>query len=206
MNSEKRWHSHDENIAPLMNKINRPAKLTRIVSLAEPSNFGAECENNFETDFQTVSKSVPIERSDLLKASMNGNTERVQYLLKQDIDINQQDAEGNTALLLASEGGHTETVQLLLDNYARVNGQQEGMSTSMKASQHRHMDKAAVNMKGSKNYHHNALTLASKNGHTEVAKLLLDHHAQVEMQDSDGWSSLMYASQAGHAEVAKLLL
>ena len=44
------------------------------------------------------------------------------------------------------------------------------------------------------------------NGHTEVAKLLLDHDAQVNMQDNGGWSTLMYTSSKGHTEVAKLLL
>ena len=51
-----------------------------------------------------------------------------------------------------------------------------------------------------------ALMSASQNGRTEVAKLLLDHHAQVDLQDNNGWSALMSASQNGHAEVAKLLL
>ena len=161
-----------------MNRINRPTKLTKPF-LAKPSNFTAESE----TDLGTVSKSVPIERSDFLKASMSGNTQRVDYLLKHDIDINQQDAEGNTALLLASERGHTATVQLLLNSCARV---------------------ARFDMQIDSGQ--SALMAASQNGHTEVAKLLLDHHAQVDMHDNDGWSALIWASHNGHTEVVKLLL
>ncbi len=39
-----------------------------------------------------------------------------------------------------------------------------------------------------------------------MAELLLDHGAQVDIQDSYGWSALMYASREGHTEAAKLLL
>ena len=46
--------------------------------------------------------------------------------------------------------------------------------------------------------------LASHNGHTKVTKLLLDHNAQDDLQEKDGWSALMLASHNGHAEVAKL--
>ena len=47
---------------------------------------------------------------------------------------------------------------------------------------------------------------ASKNGHGEVVKLLLEHGAQVDLQEENGWSALMSASQNGHGEVVKLLL
>ena len=46
---------------------------------------------------------------------------------------------------------------------------------------------------------------SSKNGHTEVVKLLHDYGAQVDLQDNDGWSALMFASDNGHTEVIKLL-
>ena len=38
-----------------------------------------------------------------------------------------------------------------------------------------------------------------------MAKLLLDHHAQVDIQGNDGASALMFASEKRHTEVAKLL-
>ncbi len=47
---------------------------------------------------------------------------------------------------------------------------------------------------------------ASKYGHTEVAELLLDHGARVDVQDSNRYSALVHASSKGHTEVAKLLL
>ena len=43
-------------------------------------------------------------------------------------------------------------------------------------------------------------------GHCEVAKLLLEKSAQIDLQKNDGGSALMSASIEGHSEVVKLLL
>ena len=51
-----------------------------------------------------------------------------------------------------------------------------------------------------------ALLLASRNGHTEAVKLLLDHGAQVNFQDRSGVSALMLACLEGHTETVKILL
>ena len=39
-----------------------------------------------------------------------------------------------------------------------------------------------------------------------MVKLLLENGARVDLQDSKGWSALMYACQAGHEQVVELLL
>ena len=47
---------------------------------------------------------------------------------------------------------------------------------------------------------------ASRKGHCEVAKLLIENGAKVDLHKNDGESALMYASRNGHCEVAKLLI
>ncbi len=47
---------------------------------------------------------------------------------------------------------------------------------------------------------------ASLNGYTEVAALLLEKGAHINMQANDGASALMMASSKGRTEVAALLL
>ena len=47
---------------------------------------------------------------------------------------------------------------------------------------------------------------ASQNGHTDIVTLLLTQGARVDLQNSNGWSSLMIASQSGQTEIVKLLL
>ena len=50
------------------------------------------------------------------------------------------------------------------------------------------------------------LVVASRQGHFEVARLLLEHGAHTEIRDSEDWSALELASAWGHAEVVQLLL
>jgi ankyrin repeat protein len=57
----------------------------------------------------------------IILAASSGNTEEVRRLLGQeDVDINEKDMHGRTALTLASYHGHSETVQLLLEKGASV--------------------------------------------------------------------------------------
>ncbi|KAL5505211.1 hypothetical protein EMCRGX_G006611 [Ephydatia muelleri] len=51
-----------------------------------------------------------------------------------------------------------------------------------------------------------ALMRASKAGHMEFVKELLDKGAEVNIQDKDGWTALMRASKAGQLECVKVLL
>ena len=52
-----------------------------------------------------------------------------------------------------------------------------------------------------------ALMFAARGGHEAVAKLLLEHGADVNAAaNSDGWTALMVATRLGHEAVAKLLL
>jgi serine/threonine-protein phosphatase 6 regulatory ankyrin repeat subunit B len=44
--------------------------------------------------------------------------------------------------------------------------------------------------------------IASQNGHSQVAELLLKQQADPNIQNNNGWTALMDASQNGHPEVA----
>ena len=48
--------------------------------------------------------------------------------------------------------------------------------------------------------------IASKEGKTEIVKILLEKGAQVNMQDTYGLTALTFASQMGRTEIVKLLL
>ena len=49
-------------------------------------------------------------RSPLHAAAFNDQTECIQYLLNNDIEIDAADTNGRTALMVAAEKGHTKTV------------------------------------------------------------------------------------------------
>ena len=49
-------------------------------------------------------------------------------------------------------------------------------------------------------------SLAARNGHSEVVKLLLEKGANIEHNDNNGRAPLSWAARNDHAEVVKLLL
>ena len=50
------------------------------------------------------------------------------------------------------------------------------------------------------------LNLASRNGHVEVVRLLVEHGADATTQDELGWTPLHWASAAGSVEVTRILI
>jgi ankyrin repeat protein len=46
---------------------------------------------------------------------------------------------------------------------------------------------------------------ASKNGYTDIVKLLIDVGANVNAQDDEGYTALRLASKAGHTEIVQML-
>ena len=51
-----------------------------------------------------------------------------------------------------------------------------------------------------------ALITASRKGRTEVVTMLIENGANVDRQDKDGWTSLMWAAFRGHSEIVATLL
>jgi hypothetical protein len=56
------------------------------------------------------------------------------------------------------------------------------------------------------NNNNKALTLSSFNGHTEIVRLLLEHGADPNMENTNGDTPLLISSNNGHTEISKLLL
>ncbi|MDA2938760.1 ankyrin repeat domain-containing protein, partial [Acidobacteria bacterium AH-259-A15] len=59
--------------------------------------------------------------SELIEAARNGQTEKIQALLRAGADVNAKDAAGFTALRYAALRGYTSAVETLLEAGADVN-------------------------------------------------------------------------------------
>ena len=117
----------------------------------------------------------------LMAAATNGSPRAVRLLLDKGADATVKSKRSETALGNAATAGDAETVKLLLDRGADVNVRNiRGYSPLMLAAGSDAMAPAVVKMllaKGadaafSADYDEDAQMLASKRGHTEVARLL----------------------------------
>ena len=116
----------------------------------------------------------------LMRAALDGNTERVKELIDQGADINQRDDNGRTALMFAVINTHYETMKVLLEYGADVN---------------------ARSIKGG-----TALMGAASAGDLRIVKALLDKGADVHARLREtNETAVTFAEKYGRAEIARLL-
>ncbi|MEJ2111162.1 MAG: ankyrin repeat domain-containing protein [Acidobacteriota bacterium] len=143
----------------------------------------------------------------LTEAAMLGDSDEVRRLIKMGVDVNLITDNEATPLILASQNGHAEIVRLLLDAGANAN------ANPFKYTPHSDYevsytpaDLLPVVHQSEIVYEATALHTASRNGHTEIVKLLLEAGANVDATGNDDVTALHAASQNGHAEIVELLL
>lgn len=117
--------------------------------------------------------------SDLEDAVWRGNTEAVQTLLDEGVDVNARDAEGNPILREAVWRGHTEIVRILVESGADVN---------------------AKDVEGNP-----ILREAVWRGHAEIVRLLVESGADVNAKDAEGNPMLHEAVWRGHTDIEAIL-
>jgi ankyrin repeat protein len=116
----------------------------------------------------------------LMRAALDGNTERVKELIQQGADINQRDDNGRTALMFAVINTHYETMKVLLEYGADVNAKSNKGGT--------------------------ALMGAASAGDLRMVQALLDKGADLHAKlPETNESALILATRHGFAEIARLL-
>ena len=108
---------------------------------------------------------------ELIVASMDGNFNIVNELLKKGAYVNTKNNSGETALIKASEKGHKDLVDLLLNRGADCN--------------------ASTYDDG-----YTPLHSAASSGHKDIVNLLLSRGASVETRDFYSRTPLHYAAPA----------
>ncbi|KAI0395675.1 glycerophosphodiester phosphodiesterase GDE1 [Xylariaceae sp. FL0594] len=129
---------------------------------------------------------TPVSQSSaVLAMATRGNfLSIVRMLVEAGVDINWQDATGETALHIAARFGHTECARILIQG----------------TDEH----KADLELT-ERSFAWNALHIAAVDGHLPVARLLVDAGIDVSKLDSSGWTAKEHAALRGHLEVAELL-
>ncbi len=138
-------------------------------------------------------------------ASEIGHLEIVQCLIKKRADVNAYNTQGRTALHLASIVGHFKIVQCLLSNGANVNSKVIfflGIRTSWSPP----FLEIELDSQNWKEFKRTALHFASKKGHLEIVKTLIDNGADVNAKDNMGKRALHWASDAGCLQIVQYLI
>jgi hypothetical protein len=130
---------------------------------------------------QTVIQAMIQQAGPLLQRAVEaGREDRVDELLKQDIDVNERAEAGWTALLYAAAQGYPRIARLLLDAGANPDmGNVHGITP---------------------------LIYGARYGNIEICRLLLEYGANPDLQDAYGMTALMFATRLGYADVAEMLL
>ena len=116
----------------------------------------------------------------LMRAALDGNTERVKELIHQGADINQRDDNGRTALMFAVINAHYETMDVLLESGADVNAKSYIGGTALMGAAlagdlrmvQALLDKGADLHARLPETNDSAMTLAASHGYDEIARLL----------------------------------
>jgi ankyrin repeat protein len=120
----------------------------------------------------------------LMMAAIRGHVSVVQLLFERvsQMNLDEADEGGLTALHMAAFWGHPETVAFLLSKQAEPN---------------------ARNVEGT-----TPLVLAARQGHAAVARLLAQHlgRQRVDETDAEGRTALFWAAYEGHEETVDVLL
>ncbi len=168
-------------------------------------------------------------------AARNGDVAMVRLLLDAGADPAAATPEGETVLMTAAKTGDPATITTLLDAGADVNAREHWLNETalMWAAAENHADAVRVLLEYGADIdarslqqefapfrfnlatmvntvlprgHLTALMMAAREGAVNAERVLIDHHADVNLTDPDGVSPLVMAILNGHYDTAALLL
>ena len=168
-----------------------------------------------DVDAQDNGGSTPLHLA-ISDASLPYVEQAVGLLLKHGANINLRNGQGQTALHKASLRGDPEIIQLLLDHDADAdalddeprNLTQSRSSEAVQLALGCHANTNIQDNEGQTPLHTavEAMGYGMSDGHCNVIRSLLDHHAKVDARDRNQLTPLHLASRYGNAKGAQLLL
>jgi uncharacterized protein len=150
----------------------------------------------------------------LIEAVKRSDTAAVQSLLRRQVDLNQAEADGSTALHWAAYVEDVSTVEQLLRRGANVKAANRHGVTPLSlaalkgnAAVIELLLGAGADASTALPDGETVLMTAARTGRTRAVQVLLDHGASVDATERvRGQTALMWAAAQGHAETVQLLI
>ncbi|XP_052073626.1 serine/threonine-protein phosphatase 6 regulatory ankyrin repeat subunit B-like [Mytilus californianus] len=160
-----------------------------------------------------VPKECGTGNTPLIMVCCDGYTDLVQWMILNDVDVDQCRNDRSTALNLACGKGYTSIVEMLLERNPHVDlcDNDECSPLSM-ASREGHYNIVRLLLEKNPNidirsiFGRTALNNACYKGYTTIVEMLLKKKPDVDLCDNNGSSPLLIASQEGHTDIVRLLL
>lgn len=157
-------------------------------------------ESNHDTDKKInvefpakMQRSIRSTNWDLYHEARDGNLDRVEELITQGANVNNQDGESNSSPLhIACKNTHVAVVQCLLGHHADVNIRDENGHTPLHVAVNNNIDKAP------------AVGDTREHDARVVVKLLIENNADIHARDSIGRTPLHVCVK--HPTVTEVLL
>ena len=134
----------------------------------------------------------------LHEACWDGRLEVSRFLLDRGSDMNFRNKSGLIPLHSASRYGHLDVVQLLLDRGCDVN-----VRTTRDASHHGPVGDRGADPEA---YGQTPMHLAAASGHLDIAKLLVERGANIELQNDNQETPLDHAAENGFLDITRFLI
>ena len=170
-------------------------------------------ERNAEVDSTTLTGPTLLRT-----AAFNGHLDIVSCLVEHGADVNARHDNRSTPLMITCYNGHMNVATYLVEHGAKIHLQDEDGDTCLHyASERGHVEVVskllAVGAKENPDYVNSRnnsgttpLMITCYNGHVNVATYLVEHGANIHLQDEDGDTCLHCAAGRGHIEVVSKLL
>jgi len=153
------------------------------------------------------------DRTPLIDAARNADTDALRVLLKQGVDVNAAAADGTTALHWASYRDAVDSADLLIRAGAKVNAANDLGATPLwtaglngSAAMVRRLLEAGADPNRALLLGETPLMAASRSGNPLVITQLIGKGANVNARGPRGQTALMWAVSEQHPDVVKILL